>query len=65
MKMFEDNQGHSSSMRVAWFICVLIIMFVWAYCSVIAGKMVSFSVGDAAFMSILFGGKVVQKKIEG
>lgn len=61
----QDNQGNSSSMRLVWTISTLVIVGVWAYCSIISGVMQSFSSGDALWIASLFAGKVGQKYVEG
>ena len=64
MKLFEDDKGNSSSMRVVWALCVLMVFGVWSYICIQKGELISFQVGDATLIAFLFGGKLGQKYIE-
>ena len=62
--ILKDSQGHESSMRIVWAICVLTIFFTWAYICISNKQMIPFSTGDATLIGMLFGGKIGQKWIE-
>ena len=64
MKMFEDNEGNTSSMRIVWVFTVILIVCTWSALSFKNGTMQSFSMGDAAWFAALFGGKVAQTYVE-
>jgi len=63
-RLFEDNEGNLSSMRVVWTISVLTIVFTWTYISISSGTLQNFTTGDAAWFAALFGGKVAQTYVE-
>lgn len=63
-RLFEDNDGNLSSMRVVWTISVLTIVFTWTYISISSGTLQNFTAGDAAWFAALFGGKVAQTYVE-
>ena len=63
-KAFEDDTGNRSIMRIVWALCVLTIMFVWAYVCIKNNTLYSFQIGDATLMAFLFGGKIGQKYLE-
>jgi len=63
-KAFEEDNGQLSSMRIVWSICVLTVFGVWAYTCINTGALISFEVGDATLIGMLFGGKIGQKYLE-
>lgn len=63
-KVFQDDSGNTSSMRIVWAVCVLTVMGVWAYICISTDKLWSFQIGDATLMAFLFGGKIGQKYLE-
>ncbi len=62
--LFQDGKGNVSSMRVVWSFTIVVIIATWAYISIVANQLQSFSTGDALWITALFGGKVSQSWVE-
>jgi len=62
--IFKDDEGHSSSLRVIWMACVLIIFGVWAIICIRNNQLISFEIGDISLIGLLFGAKIGQKIVE-
>lgn len=60
----QDNNGNTSSMRLLFTVCILIFIGTW---SIICSKNAAldpFTIGDALWFAVLFGGQAGQKFIE-
>ena len=62
---FKNDNGQSSLMRMISFLLVICIMIPWGWISITKGVMIPFSDGSLYVLGIAFGGKSVQKLIEG
>jgi len=61
---FKDVNGKTSITRIVWAFSVIVIITTWSCLSFITGEFQSFSMGDAAWFTALFGGKVLQSYVE-
>ena len=61
---FKDIDGKTSVTRIVWAFSVIVIISTWSCLSFMTGEFQSFSMGDAAWFTALFGGKVLQSYVE-
>lgn len=62
--IIQDSNGKTSPARFIWIVCVLGIIFTWAWISWKSLALQHFSTGDAAWFTALFGSKVGHTAIE-
>lgn len=62
--LIQDGKGNFSSARFIWIVCVLGIIFTWAYLAWKNMEMQHFSTGDAGWFTALFGSKVGTTMVE-
>lgn len=63
-KLFEDDLGNKSSMRVVWAFSVIVIVATWAIISIRNLAIAEIDMGTAAAFSGLIAGKVAQRWVE-
>jgi len=62
--VFKDPVGKVSVTRIVWAFSVIVIITTWSCISFMTNEFQSFSMGDAAWFTALFGGKVLQSYVE-
>lgn len=61
---FSDDKNEVSSMRLCWFLTIMIIFCTWSFLCIKSNMLYSFQIGDASLIAFLFGGKIGQKYFE-
>lgn len=61
---FRNIDGKVSVTRIVWAFSVIVIITTWSCLSFMKMEFQSFSMGDAAWFTALFGGKVLQSYVE-
>lgn len=65
-KLFSilSENGDTSSLRLIFIVCTLIIFVVWSYLSITKGEFIAFNNDKIVMVLTLLGGKEVQKYFE-
>lgn len=64
MEMLKNAEGQTSSLRVVWAMSTMIVMFVWAYVSIVSMDIQHLTIGDAVAFGLLFGIKPMSTMAE-
>lgn len=65
LKIFEDDQGNLSSMRIGFIIFIVVFLGNWTYANIMYNQFHPLNFGDMGALASVFIAKAVSKKEEG